>query len=266
MMKNIQKLFFDFFGLARVCGLRIAFGWLFSVFTNLPEILQSKNLQPADRAMGNGPFLVRLSQYGTVFKIRGAGAISGIREMYVRDTYLHKGLLRIKDGDTVVDLGANMGNFTNLALSCGSNVHVVAVEPSLSMNSAFRRSVGLNHGYSERANLIRAFVGAMSDKMDAVLSQDENYADAPWMSEEQLIHEGGLSRIDFLKCDIEGGEFGLLSKDSKLLAMTQSLAIEIHSFAGSVDGFMQDLEHCGFSILEIQRDPDGTATALAKRF
>lgn len=215
--------------------------------------------------MGPGPFLVKpSSEQAQAFKITGTEAMSGIREMYVRDTYLHNGLLTIEDGFVVVDLGANMGNFTNLALACGSNIRVIAVEPNLDSNLLFNKSVGLNTGHLERVTLIRAFLGSHCDKSYSLI-EDARYADAPWISEEQLIADNRLSTIDFLKCDIEGGEFGLLAKASKLLAMTCSLAIEIHAFAGSVDGFIGNLKQCGFSILAIKHAPDGSATVLAKR-
>ena len=264
-MKNIQIILSDFVGLWRVCGGVVALKWLLCITSNFPEILRRKDLQPADRAMGDGPFQVKLRQSGVSFTIFGKAAISGIREMYVRDTYLHGGLLQLVDGYTVVDLGANMGNFTSLALAHGEAVRVVAVEPSAEMNDAFRRSVGLNEGYLERTMLIRAFVGSMAKLQESLIKQDANYKDALWFTEEQLIQEANLSRVDFLKCDIEGGEFGLLNKDSKLLAMTRFLAVEIHAFAGDVDLFIDELKSSGFTILEIKWDPDGSCTALAKR-
>ncbi len=265
MLSKLSKLLGDFRGLARVCGLGTALRWLSLVLMHFPAVVRRGDLQPADAALGVGPFAVRLPQYGAAFNIAGAGAISGIREMYVRDTYLRNGALRVNDGDTVVDLGANMGNFTNLALACGSNVRVIAVEPSAGLNEAFRVSVGLNRGHAERVKLIRAFVGRRSEKIAAAVQSDRNYSDVPWISEDQLIEMGKLSKIDFLKCDIEGGEFGLLDRNSKLLAMTRSLAIEIHAFEGNVNGFIDDLRTCGFSVVDIKRDPDGTATVLARR-
>src|SRR5262245_23121803 len=228
MVRKLHKLLFDFFGIARVCGVPVAFNWLLSVMKNITDVIRRGDLQTADRMLGDGPFTIKLTKYGAVFKIVGEGAISGIREMYVRDTYLRSGLLRINDGDTVVDLGANIGNFTNLALSCGKRVRVVAVEPSSGLNAAFRRSVGTNHGYAERVILIRAFLGQISDKVRSVIREDANYYGAPSITEAKLIIEGQLSKVDFLKCDIEGGEFALLTSESKLLSMTRSIAVEIH--------------------------------------
>lgn len=57
----------DFWGLVRVCGAPIAMRWIFSIVANFAAILDRKDLQPADRAVG-GPFSVRLTRYGVTFR------------------------------------------------------------------------------------------------------------------------------------------------------------------------------------------------------
>lgn len=262
-MNYLKKLISDFLGLVRVIGPIPALKWATMVLLNIRGIVRTRNLQLADRAMGIGPFVIR---YGpdVRFQIAGSDAFSGIREMYVRDTYLHHGLLTINDGDVVLDLGANMGNFTNLALAHGPKVRCVSVEPGRDLNVVYRKSLALNAGFLERARLFRAFVGAMEPKQSEMLN-DPQYVGAEWISEDQLISQAGLTRIDFLKCDIEGGEFGLLHPASKLLALAQKIAIEVHSFAGDVEQFLAMLVSQGFVLQHIQRDPDGTVTAVGSR-
>ncbi len=259
-----MKLPRDFAGLVRICGVLVALRWLVKVFRHFCEIVRHKNLQAADIAMGPGPFKIKLKSVSQ-FQIKGAGVVSGIREMYVRDVYSRGGWLAIEPGDIVVDLGANMGNFTNLALASDSSVRVVAVEPSKALNEMFRASVGLNPGFLDRTILIRGFVGRAQETQRKLIASDENYAAAEWVTEMELISRGRIQHIDFLKCDIEGGEFGLLGPDSRLLSITRSLACEVHAFAGDVAGFIRDVESCGFVIGPIQRDSGGSATFLAKR-
>jgi hypothetical protein len=64
---------------------------------------------------------------------------------------------------------------------------------------------------------------------------------------------------------IEGGEFGLLHRESALLGMTRELAVEVHAFAGNVHAFIHMLKEVRFTVRHIQRDPEGTATVLARR-
>src|SRR4051812_49591430 len=128
MMRMIRQLVSDFLGMWRVCGAIVALRWLWQVLRHLGECRRRRDLQPADLAMGTGPFRVRLGK--SQAKVAGAGIVTGIREVWVRDCYLAGGFLAIGDGDVVVDLGANIGTFTMLALGHGQNVRVVAVEPN----------------------------------------------------------------------------------------------------------------------------------------
>lgn len=262
-MKKIRKLASDFLGLSRVCGTWLALRWLLSVVVNIPSIRDKRNLQPADDALGQGPFRVRHPAAKKPFLVTGPSALSGIREMYARDVYLKSGTLEIKDGDVVVDLGANMGNFTNLALAHGEAVRVFAVEPSQRLNEVFNHSVSLN-GWLDRVVLINAFIGMMGGTQHHMKEKKE-YRQSKVISENEFIKIAAISRVDFLKCDIEGGEFGIFNSDSQLLRMTQKLAIEIHHFAGDVDAMIETFKKVGFEVAAIQRDPDGTATVLARR-
>ena len=261
-MTAITKLLRDFFGLARVCGPLVALRWMFYVLANLPGILRSGNLQFADLAMGDGPFNVNLKRYKCEFKVAGPCCINSIREMYVRDVYLRSGWLKFKPNDTVLDLGANIGHFTNMALAIEPTVRVIAVEPSIELNSVFEKSVGLNAGHLARTTLIRAILG---DPCEAI-EGDANYAGADCLSEEQFLDRLNSPKIDFIKCDIEGGEFRFLGRSSKLLTMTRALACEVHADAGDISSFLSDVEALGLNIGPKRYSGDGKFLVfLAKR-
>jgi FkbM family methyltransferase len=154
------------------------------------------------------------------------------------------------------------GNFTILALACGAK-RVIAVEPSMQMNVSFRRNVALKPGFLDRVRLVRCFVGEEGTKQRAC-SMDPSYADAPFVREHDLLDELGSDHIDFLKCDIEGSEFGLMTPDG-LFSRARKIGVEVHAFAGPVSSFIQFLENLGFKILHKKLDPDGSATVLANR-
>lgn len=118
-MRQLTVILADYLGLWRICGAWVANRWLLSIVANLRSVMREGNLQAADRLLGAGPFHIRFGAVKHAFVIRAESAISGIREMYVRDCYLKSDALEIKDGDVVLDLGANVGNFTNLALAHG---------------------------------------------------------------------------------------------------------------------------------------------------
>jgi hypothetical protein len=127
-----------------------------------------------------------------------------------------------------------------------------------------KASLALNDGFAERVSVVQAFL-CHTSSMQLELSKDPSYAGTSWMTEEELLEATSLRCVDFLKCDIEGGEFGFLHRESALLRMTRKLAIEVHAFAGDVHAFIHMLKEVGFTVRHIQRGPDGTATVLARR-
>lgn len=264
-MSRVRALSRDLVGLWRVCGLTVAVRWAACLAGEFRRVLQTRNLQAVDRAVGGGPFRIRYPTTRLPFTVAGDGVLSGVREMYVRDCYLRGGTLKISDGDCVVDLGANVGNFTNLALAHGPEVRVVAVEPSRALNDAFERSVGGNPGFRSRVALIRGFLGEACDKQLSLTEGDESYRDAAWLSEAEFLAQAKLDRIDFLKCDIEGGEFVALGPGSRLIEMTSSLAVEVHAFAGDVEAFVASLGARGLIVRHRENHPDGSCVVLASR-
>jgi len=240
----IRQLASDFFGLWRVCGFGVAMRWLFYVAWNLRECVRRRDLQPADLALGAGPIAARL---GTArARLSGPGVVTGIREIWVRDCYLADGFLSIGGDDVVVDLGANIGTFTMLALGSGPGVRVVAVEPNARAGESLAATAALN-GWQDRLKLCNAFVGGKTATQNTLLEGAE-YQGSPFVSERAFIERYSLTKIDFLKCDIEGSEFELLRRDSALLSMARQLAIELHTAYGDVKTFIAMLESLGFEV------------------
>lgn len=246
-----------------MCGLLTTLKWFLLVLVKFPIIIRSKNLQSADMAMGKGPFAVTLKKtfFVGIPNNGGGSPFTGIREMYVRNTYL-KDKLKFSPNSLVVDLGANIGNFSNLALSADDSIRVIAVEPSLIQNTYFDYSLNLNM-WRERATLVRAFIGKVTDKS---LFNFEGYQGAEIMSDTEFVQRYNIDSIDFLKCDIEGGEFAFLEKDSRILHITKKIAIEIHaSDDDDPKEFISHLSRLGFIIKSVAWEKDGSCTLLASK-
>jgi FkbM family methyltransferase len=252
-MNWFAKIASDAAGIARVCGWPTALRWLACIGARFGAILKTKNLQPADLAMGDGPFQVRRAQASAM--LTGTQVFSGIREIWVRDVYLKIDFLSFPPNALVVDLGANLGVFTTMALAQSPNVRVIAVEASNQLLGSLQRSVASN-GWSNRLVATRAFIGKFTRTQEAALKQGSDYAEAPILSEAELIARNQIAKIDFLKCDIEGSEFFMLEPGSRLLAMTDRLAIELHGWGGDIELFLTTLKEIGFEIghLEWARD------------
>ena len=128
----------------------------------------------------------------------------------------------VKEGDTVIDIGANLGYYTRpLADIVGAAGEVYAVEPVPVIFSVLKRNVGgrknvalLNYalGSEERtiemANDSVAAAGYFGTGRnfvsDGELSGDAIRFSAQMIRGSRLFAD--LKRIDFIKCDIEGYE------------------------------------------------------------
>lgn len=244
----LRKLVSDFRGIARVCGIGPALRWLGCVALTLPANLKTRNLLAADLKMGTGPFAVR-HQVGNA-KLVGEYAFSGLREIWVRDVYARGGFVQIPANGTVVDLGANMGNFSAMALAASPTARLIAVEPSREHAAKWRETMRVN-GFEGRAELCEAFVGSFTDAQVAAFKSDPNYAEAPILTEREFLDRYRIDRVDFLKCDIEGSEFFMMEPGSTILDIADRIAIEVHDFGGDVNAFLANLERHGFTDMAV---------------
>ena len=218
----------------------MALRWLAAIAREARTCISTGTFAVADDAMGDGPFEVTLR--GASASLVGKHVFGGLREIWVRDVYLGGGYLSVPDGSVVVDLGANIGNFTLLALGHGPHVRAVCVEPNPELVPLLQQSLAIN-GWTDRAQIFPSFLIGPRNLVKVPPSM-------PPIDEDQLIARAGLDRIDFLKCDIEGGEFDLLHPGSSLLRMARQIAIEVHRAAGPADEFAGLLRAAGFEVRE----------------
>ena len=128
----------------------------------------------------------------------------------------------VKKGDTVIDIGANLGYYTRpLADIVGATGEVYAVEPVPVIFSVLKRNVGgrknvtlLNYALGQEERTIEMandsvaaagyFGTGRNFVSDGELSGDAIRFSAQMVRGSRLFAD--LKRIDFIKCDIEGYE------------------------------------------------------------
>jgi FkbM family methyltransferase len=152
--------------------------------------------------------------------------------------------LRIREGDVIVDAGANVGDFTLLAaIRTGPNGRVIAIEPEPRNASLLRRNLAIN-------NLSNVIVveAALSDSVGTatfkregiysrLLNEDDRYEYAlkvGTITLDRLKADLKLSRIDIVKMDIEGGEVDALTGQVCLQEVKQ-IAVEAHGVSNRED-------------------------------
>jgi FkbM family methyltransferase len=257
MVRSLRIIAADFRGLCRVCGVGVAVRWLFAIAANFSACRVRNDLQPADAAVGDGPFRVRFGKFQGM--LGGRSCLTGIREIWVRDPYLD-GYLTIGPSAVVLDLGSNMGVFTALALAHGPGVRVFAVEADPAECDRLRRTIADNRA-EKRCTVINAFVGGTMNFQDDLKARDRA-ATVPTLSPAQLLSQIGAPP-DFIKCDIEGSEFALLNDPQPIFASAQQVSMELHPDQGNADAAIQRLRELGFEVKVLSRPP--TLMALCRR-
>lgn len=131
-----------------------------------------------------------------------------------------------KEGDVVLDCGANIGMYSlRMAKSVGSTGRVIAIEPHDPARKRLEANVSLN-GFADRVTVIPC---ALSGKCGKVVfhyppSSHVNQGNASlyrksddWLEKEVevktidgIASELNLSRLDVIRCDVQGEEFNVL--------------------------------------------------------
>lgn len=177
----------------------------------------------------------------------------------------------VKPGDTVFDLGANVGYFTLIAAQlAGPAGKVVAFEPIPSNAEALRRNVQLNN--LSNVEVVEAAVsGRAGEAAINVASSDQESSliarrDAGTMVVRTVSLDDEAERVGFpavIKSDIEGGEYEAFAAAGRVLERRPAIMCEVHQFAdGDRERFLRILEPSGFTT-EWTDDQGWTAHVIA---
>lgn len=146
------------------------------------------------------------------------------KEFFHKETY--DWWVKVKAGDIVVDLGACIGMFTCRALDLGAS-KVYSVEPSLQLLSTTMKNV-LPHLVENPGSVVpeNAFIGSEKDHTLNSFS-DSN---AKTMAFSEFLYKHNINHIDYLKIDIEGGEYSIFTERNWdfLCNNVKHIAVEWH--------------------------------------
>ena len=252
----------DLFGVLRYADGATGRAYVLAVLTSLPQIARSATLVPADEKM-RGRTCSFKPLPGAVVRVRGED-FSAAREMYCRRVYFVRAGFEIHPGETVVDLGANIGLLTTLAAVRGARV--IAVEAQSGFLPAIRGNLSRN-GAEARAQVVHALVGART----GVLSSDANRgASREWGDEperigmDELLERCRVDSVDLLKVDIEGSEFDLFEQDS-FLENVRRIAMEVHPPHGDVEALRRRVQRHGFDVTLLDSEGCETSALTSSR-
>jgi Methyltransferase FkbM domain len=216
-----------------------------TIALRMPQIIQNRNLSPLDKAMSRD---IQIRFRGQTLAIP-AGSLDGqlavrsdnatfgaVREMFGNDVYLRAfKFVPMPKMDTVVDLGSNRGFFALIAAKVMKARHVIAVEPTLDYNDAYATIAARNNLVPSQVTRVNKFIGGSDDDQTVSIGG--------------LMETFGISRIDFLKCDVEGAEYHAFANNPDVVKRIANFAMEVHPWCGSTAKLVEFLTSTGMSVM-----------------
>lgn len=203
------------------------------------------------------PYQVR-TRRNLRFELRpGGGDRFSFYETVVRGDYLRQGIT-LEPGQTVIDVGANIGGFTVVAArAVGPAGRVLAIEPDAASFEQLTKNVRLNQltnvttinaalGDHEGRAAVVAHANPLMNRTVAVDEQTD--AGVRLFSIGKLLDEHRIERCHFLKMDCEGAEFaivrGMTEGDARRI---ENIVMETHpSGDDAIDALHQSLQELGY--------------------
>jgi len=177
-------------------------------------------------------------------------------EIYLRDVY-QKGLSKIKDGATVLDLGANAGYFSLAAFMKSKNINLIAVEPLPTNLKLYRETMSLN-GIDDFTLIEKAVLNNEGKDLEIHYEEDgaasvgasmitrrksRTSINVPTTTLDEIYEVNSLSHVDVLKIDCEGAEYNILYNASDdVFGKTPCIILETHDWAPEEEGTIPQLE------------------------
>jgi FkbM family methyltransferase len=136
-------------------------------------------------------------------------------EQAIQKVYDHP-QVHVRPGDVVIDCGAHIGGFTRVALRAGARL-VVAIEPEQANLVAFRRNLEaelkagkvklIEMGVWDKTGRLARHVSKTGDSHSVVLPQNGQRDESIEVTTiDDLANHLKLTRVDYIKMDIEGAE------------------------------------------------------------
>jgi FkbM family methyltransferase len=226
--------------------------------TPLPLVLDSLKLK-------RRPFEA-IDAEGTRLRLEpGAGDSFTFFEIMIRHDYLRHGIT-LRPGDTVVDIGANFGAFSTLAARIvGPSGKVFSFEPSpltyqrlignlalngLSHVEAFPEAVGGEAGSAILHMNPKSALSSIFEAVDGRLSSTGSTHGVAVRTLGEFLEFKGIERVDLLKIDCEGAEYGILdSLSPQTAARIRQISMEVHKLPGRSTQELSDrLDALGFDV------------------
>lgn len=235
----------------RTAGAAPAARFAGAIVRNVRQVVAAGNLSPADRAMAPGRYAFQVG--GRTVLVDGS-AFAGAREMYGRGVYFALPGFHLRPTDVVLDLGANVGLFSVAAGVLARRV--IAVEAQSGFVEHIRSNAAMN-GCADKVviehGLLGPGKGVFADP-DRLRTASHYGTAPPTITVPELFAKHAVDRIGFLKCDIEGAEFGIFQRGEDWLSKVDRVAMEVHPDFGDPEELSSVLRAHGLGVQLLNND------------
>lgn len=187
----------------------------------------------------------------------GTTDLAVLNEAVLRNSYLRPGYVQLREDAVVVDVGANIGDFTIQVAALCPRGRIYAVEP-VGENARMIEINKLLNGMSN-IEVLPIALGAEEGKIAIHVAgnQSSGYFFTCQEGEEtvrlitlpRLMQEYGIERIDLLKLDCEGAEWDILPACSAILPRIDQICMEFHPRDGWTGARLADwLRDAGYQV------------------
>jgi len=246
IIQNIADTWLEIRAVSRVLSWRDRLQFYRCFLKNVPRLIKQTSLRSLDACMNEKHKTLDIDCLGKRFHLAEYDFCS-VREIYARRIYFPSDDWIPKQGDFVIDLGANVGMVTLLCTKLGADV--VAVEAQDGFIPCIKKNLSEN-GCLDRVQVLHGLVGSGS----GVFASEENFVKADHfdgklpksISMQEILDIHRNQRVHLLKMDIEGSEFDLFSSNLDWLSLIDKIAMEIHPDSGDIQEFIDNMTKNGF--------------------
>jgi len=223
----------------------------FEIWDNLE---QNVNLKNEDK-------FNKINKFGKIYNIKDSSVGLPLYEIFV--TKIYDKFFKVEEGDTVVDIGGNIGLFSYYALCKGAS-KVYCFEPSPKTCNIIKSNFNFNNLIIEEAAVSSqdGYVDFFESNSNSIGSSifSTPHPSTPEKVEKitcksinfnNYIETNNIEKIDYFKIDCEGAEYEIIkSLDEQYLTNNiNKICLEYHfNTDGKINTILNKLKKCNFNI------------------